>query len=252
MPWLRRITILLGALFVGATCVQAGTPFTAIAVQTTPGGVIQTRVMIAEKAVRNEYEQDGHKVIEIIHPDDNRRLLLFPREKVFVEQYAPAFPDRRVAGDNSPCEKMPGTLCRKLGDEVVNNIKTEKWEFTRVVKGRPEHSLHWIERERQLPVREFFPDGTAIDMFLLATETVNNREAEKWRMQVLGADGQRSQFLQWYDRELKLVIREEHPDGYVRELRDIKVGKHKAGLFDVPAGYTRQARPPQVLAPARP
>ena len=251
MVWLRHIVLaIFGITVINTVAAQdAGKPFSATAVQITPQGVTQTRIYISEDAIRNEYEQNGNKFIEIIHPDENKRMMLFPEQKVFMEQYAPAFPDRRVTGKESPCAKLPGTLCRKLKDEVVNEIETEKWEFSRVEKGRPVHSLHWIDRKRQLPVREFFSDGSAIEMFLLSDDTVSKRKAEKWRMQVMSADGQRTQFLQWYDRELKLVIREEHPDGYIRELRDIKIGKHKQSLFTVPKGYERRVQPPRPTLP---
>ena len=209
----RQVLILLiGILFIGsANAQQAGKPFSATAVQLTPQGAIQTKVFIAKDAVRNEYEQNGHKVIEIIYPDENRRILLFPNEKVFLEQHAPAFPDRRVTDSESPCADLPGTLCRIIGEEEVNGIDTEKWEFSRVEGGKPEHSIHWIDKKRKLPVREFFPDGTVIEMHLLGKESINKRNAEKWRMQVMKASGERNQFLQWYDPELKLVIREEPP-----------------------------------------
>jgi len=251
MVWLRFIVVtIMGVIAVNAVAAEdAGKPFLATAVQITPQGVVQTKIYISQKAIRNEYEQNGHKFIEIILPDENRRMMLFPEQKVFIEQYAPAFPDRRVTSKDSPCAKLPGTLCRKLKDEVINDIETEKWEFSHVEKGRPVHTLHWIDRKRQLPIREFFSDGSAVEMFLLGDETISKRKAEKWRMQVMNADGQRTQFLQWYDRELKLVIREEHPDGYIRELRDIKVGKHKKSLFAVPKDYERRAQPPRPTPP---
>jgi hypothetical protein len=223
---------------------NAGKPFSATAVQLTPQGAIQTRVFITEKAIRNEYEQGGTSVIEIIHPAENKRVLLFPKEKLFIEQHAPDFPDRRVTDKDSPCASIPGTLCRVIGEEVINGLEAEKWEFSRVENGRPVHTLHWIDKKRKLPVREFFADGSVIEMSLLNDETVNQRKAEKWRMQIMRADGQRSQFLQWYDRELNLVIREEHPDGYVRELRDIKTGKQDKSLFSIPDGFKRSAQPP--------
>ncbi len=238
------LTVIGLAITSSVTAQNPGKPFSATAVQITPQGVVQTRITISQKAIRNEYEQNGHKMIELIFPDENKRIMLFPRQKVFIEQYAPSFPDRRVTDGDSPCEKLVGTICRKVGDEVVNDIKTEKWEFTRVVKGRPVHTLHWIDRKRQLPIREFSADGSVVEMFFLGNEEINKRKAEKWRMQLMSADGQRSQFLQWYDRELKLVIREEHPDGYVRELRDIKVGKQKKSLFTIPKGYERRVKPP--------
>lgn len=227
-----------------AVAQNPGKPFSATAVQITPQGVVQTRILISHNAIRNEYEQNGQKMIEIIYPDENKRVMLFPKQKVFIEQYAPSFPDRRVTEGGSPCDKLTGTLCRKLGDEVVNDIQTEKWEFTRVENGQPVHTLHWIDKKRQLPVREFFADGSVVEMAFLGNDKVNNRKAEKWRMQLMSADGKRSQFLQWYDPELKLVIREEHPDGYVRELRDIKTETPKQSLFQIPAGYERRVQPP--------
>lgn len=244
--------ILIGmALMNNGYAKNVGKPFSATAVQLTPQGAIQTRVFITKDAIRNEYEQNGNRVIEIIHPDDNKRVLLFPKEKVFTEQLAPVFPDRRVTDDGSPCSELPGTLCRVIGNEVINGVETEKWEFSQVVNGRPVHALQWIDKRRKLPVREFHSDGTVIEMSLLGEETINSREAEKWRMQIMRADGQRSQFLQWYDPELKLIIREEHPDGYVRELRDIKTGAQKNSLFTIPNDYERRAQPPRKSPPQR-
>jgi len=245
--------VVLGTLMMTNVLAEnTGKPFSATAVQLTPQGTIQTRVFITKYAIRNEYEQDGNKVIEIIYPDEQKRVLMFPADKVFIEQHAPAYPDRRVAVGDSPCAKLQGTLCKKLGNEVINGIDTEKWEFSRVDKGQPVHTLHWIDRERELPIREFFADGTVVEMSLLGDDTLEKRKVEKWRMQVIGAKNQRAQFLQWYDPELKLVIREEHPDGYVRELRDISVARLKDSLFTIPKDYQRRARPPQRAPLATP
>lgn len=248
------VMFLIGMLlFSNAYAEQAGKPFSATAVQLTPGGAIQTKVYISKDAVRNEYRQNDQQVIEIIYPGENRRVLLFPREKAYMEQLAPAAPGKRAAGKDSPCADLPGTVCRVIGEEKINGIDTEKWEFSRVEQGRTVQSIHWVNKQRQLPVREFFPDGSIIEMHLLGKETINKRHAEKWRRQIMRATGERSQFFQWYDPELKLVIREEHPDGYVRELRDIKTGAPNKSLFSIPEGYERKAQPPQQAqsAPAR-
>lgn len=49
--------------------------------------------------------------------------------------------------------------------------------------------------------------------------------------------GTQSGFIQWYDPELSMNIREERPGGYRRELLDIKVQGQSKDLFAVPAGY---------------
>ena len=48
------------------------------------------------------------------------------------------------------------------------------------------------------------------------------------------------------------MIREELPGGYVRELRNIKVGKQAADLFTIPAGYQRQEIPAQTMGMGMP
>ena len=220
-----------------------GAEFSATAVQITPQGTMESRIYIGNGAMRKEYHQDKQAMVEILHQDGQRRLLLFPDKKTYFEQQTARYPDQRIADKDSPCTDLPGTVCRKLADETINGMQTEKWEFSRVLQGRPVHTLHWIEVQRNLPIKEFFHDGTVVEMDMQENEQLNGRNAEKWRMNILHADGRRMQSLQWYDPELKQVIREEHPGGYVRELRDIKQATQPANLFMVPKGYSRQAPP---------
>lgn len=56
-------------------------------------------------------------------------------------------------------------------------------------------------------------------------------------------DGTAKTSTEWYDKELKIVIREELPGGYVREMRDIVVGPQDPGLYLVPQGYQQVAAP---------
>jgi hypothetical protein len=147
---------------------------------------------------------------------------------------------------------MPGTTCRKLGDETIAERQTEKWEFTTERNGQTYRSLHWIDVNRRMPIREFYPDGTVTELTMLGSETINGRSTEKWRMQMTHADGQQISSLQWYDPQLKIAIREEMPGGYMRELRNIKVGNQDKGLFEVPTGYQRVQQLPPYLMPPQP
>jgi len=73
---------------------------------------------------------------------------------------------------------------------------------------------------------------------MIGVETLNGRTVEKWQM-TLSPPGQKSQkSIRWFDLQLNLAIREEYPGGYVRELKNIRVGPQPESLFSIPAGYS--------------
>ena len=103
-----------------------------------------------------------------------------------------------------------------------------------------------------MPIREFFPDGTVTELKLLSQEKINGRQTEKWLMRMTRTDGQELVSYQWYDPQLKIAIREETDDGFVRELKDIKVEKQRASLFEIPGDYKQVERLPAYLVPVSP
>jgi hypothetical protein len=87
---------------------------------------------------------------------------------------------------------------------------------------------------------------------MISKQETNGRQTEKWSMQITRADGQQMTSYQWYDPELKIAIREEMQGGFVRELKNIKVGKQDAKLFKVPSGYKQVEQLPAYLMPQAP
>ena len=86
--------------------------------------------------------------------------------------------------------------------------------------------------------------GQGFECKRLGNEPINGRQTEKWEI-VDSRGEQRVRSLLWVDRELGANIREEIPGGFVRELRDIRVGAQPAHVFQVPADYRRVAPPKQ-------
>ena len=78
----------------------------------------------------------------------------------------------------------------------------------------------------------------------LGTEQMNGRTTHKWAF-TRTRQGQTSRSVVWIDPELRTSIREEFQGGYVRELRDVRVGPPPAALFAVPRGYTKIDMPTQ-------
>jgi len=217
--------------------------FSATAIQKAPDRPdYQRKMYIAKNKVRTESVFNNVQLIEIVKIKKQERLLLLPELKVYMQQQNNN-PAKQVVADSNkdvkPCEGLANTSCVLLVKEMINERPTEKWEFTIKQNGQEIRSLYWIDVEHRMVVREFKPDGTVMELIPKGIEILDGRSSEKWLWQLLASDGQTRTSTQWYDPELKMTIREEIEGGYIRELRDIKIGKQKSELFEIPPGYKR-------------
>ena len=71
----------------------------------------------------------------------------------------------------------------------------------------------------------------------LGVEKLNNRETDKWIHHIKLANGDTQQSFQWFDKELKISIRETFPNGNSQELQNIVVQDLQDKLFTMPVGY---------------
>jgi len=236
------LVILFNVLVVNtSTAKDIVVEFSATAVQKIPEQPeYLTRMYVSENIVRKDSISNNIKTIEIMNSKDQIRLLLIPEEKVYMQQTS-SNPQLLVAPEETtvvkPCNGMKDTSCVMLAEEVINGRKAEKWEFTVKQDEQFHRSLHWVDITHRIPIKEFFPDGTVMELVPQGTEQINNRDAEKWLWQLSGPNGDMRSSTQWFDPELKMMVREEIQGGYIRELRDIKVGKQDIKLFEVPDGY---------------
>jgi len=239
-----------------ALAIEVGVEFSATAVQIAPGQPEYQREMyVGRDVVRTDSVRNNTRLIEIVNTKEQVRLFLVPKEKIYMQQTGSApviqeVPD--TSAPANPCAGMKDTSCKMLGKETINNRQAEKWGFVLEQGNQVSLSLHWIDVEHRIIVREYLPNGSFMELSPLGAEKVNGRHAEKWLWQLTGPDGQTKTALQWYDPELKISIREETQDGYVRELRDIKTGAQDKELFEIPDGYRQvenlQNYLPQPLA----
>lgn len=92
-------------------------------------------------------------------------------------------------------------------------------------------------------------DATACDGFdksrQFGMETVMDRKTVKW---ACGDSQTQTTIMQWYDADLKMVIREQDESGQISELRNIKLAAQPATLFQVTPGYRKASM--QELFPA--
>ena len=244
MTALIRVGMLLSSCMMvfSVNAFEVATEFSAEAVQSIPGRpAMNIKMFVSKKAVRTETTVNGQAVVEIVYPNENRRVLLNHDRKRYIEQKRQinkAVKAKKAKG--TPCDGIANSKCKKLSNEKINGRQVVKWEMTVQGNGRDFKSLHWYDKKRHMSLRTQLHDGTISTMTLMGKEKINGRNTEKWKFQSTHPNGQFVESQQWYDPKLKMVIREVLPGGYVRELRNIKVARQNKKLFKIPSGYKKE------------
>jgi hypothetical protein len=189
---------------------------------------------------RKEFRYGKQQVIEIVRPRQGVLWQLLPDSNSYYEYKIPeAKPGQRP---DNPCDAAPGLQCSLLGEENIHGRPTKKWQISgKTPQGQAQRTL-WIDKERNLPLRQENGRGSVAELRLLGKEQLAGRVVEKWEMSM--THQQRTfRSLQWYDPRLQLTIREEVPGRSIKELSNIKEGPQGLELFQVPAGFHKQQLP---------
>lgn len=254
---MKKLVALLTVVLTLQTAMAEGLSqsFSAFAVQQIPGQEPRlAKMYVTPEYVRKEYEKQGEALIEITDLKAGRSYLLFPkRQRYMLREAAPEVAQQQGKGLLNPCRLQPQAQCRQLSTETLFGRSVEKWVMSVSYQGKTYQSLYWIDQVRGVPLRQELADGTRTELRPLGDETLHGRSTEKWQMTTTLPDGTSKVSTEWYDQELKIVIREELPGGYIREMRDIAVGPQDPGLFVVPQGYQQVAAlKPSASAPPAP
>lgn len=257
MEWPRGMLFASCLCFaaVGVVAAQPNVQFSAQTVQSSPDKTTRhAQIYVGDNQVRLEYQQDDQQTVEIYDIKNQRALLLLPQQRSYMERKLPGGGSRNPMlppKETSPCALLPEAQCKELGRETMYGRPVVKWELVITQDEQPLRSLHWVDAERNMPLRQQYPDGTRSEMRLLGQETLNGRATERWEITTTRSDKESTSSTQWYDPELNIAIREELPGGFFRELRDIRVGAQPPQLFAVPAGFQlTTATEPQGRQPA--
>ena len=235
------VTSLLWLFSFCVNAFQLNVEFSADAVQISPGRPpLMSKMYVSKDAVRTEVNQQGYKIVDIAYPKKGKRILLYPDQKMYSEQNGlPAFKSWSGKSVKTPCEGVKNAKCKKLGTEKIYKRQVEKWQVERMINGREFKSLHWIDSKRRIAIKEMFHDGAVSELKMLGTEDINGRKVEQWESSFSHPSGQNRVSKQWYDLELKMVVREELPGGYLRELSNIEIKKQNKNLFVIPKDYKK-------------
>jgi len=226
---------------------QAGVEFSADTVESHPQqGEHKGKLYVGKNKVRTEYEIDGQTIIQIIDLDKQEAVIIDPSEKTFMRRSAgqqEMVPQGMGKTNRNPCAGMQNLSCKEGGIEMINGRKARKWVITSLADEQGGNMQFWLDEERKIPIRQIMPDGSSMEARMLGTESVNGRNAEKWEMTAIYPNGQTMVTNQWYDPTLQMILREEQPGGFTRNLINIKQHAQPEKLFSIPAGYKEVSLP---------
>ncbi|MEZ5540483.1 MAG: DUF4412 domain-containing protein [Pseudomonadota bacterium] len=245
--YLLSLIATLAVLASAALQAQAVIEFSADTVESHPQqGDRKGKLFIGKNKVRTEYDMNGQTIVQIIDLDKQEAIILNPEEQTFMRRQAGG-QDMMQQGmgkrERDPCAGMQNLTCKQGGIETINGRKARKWEITSSVGGQSGSMQFWLDEERQIPIRQLMPDGSSMEARMLGVETVNGRKAEKWEMTAQYPNGQSMVSYQWYDPALQMIISEEQPGGFKRDLINIRQEAQPAVVFSVPAGYREVSLP---------
>jgi len=258
MTWARRMKIAAATLVAvsGTAHAESNVQFSGLAVQSGPEGKTrEAQVYVGDNQVRLEHNRNGQPMVEIYDMKHQRMLLLVPQQKVYMQRdLAPGMAGNPIKPpeDSNPCASLPDARCKKIGSDTLYGRSVSQWEMSVERDGETLNSLHWMDDQRHMSLRDVWPDGSTTESVLQGKETLHGRPTERWEQTTTQADGKKHTTKQWYDPELQIAIREEMPGGFFREIRDIRVGPQPAELFSIPAGYQRVESDKQAVPPGMP
>ena len=220
--------------------------FSATAVQQAPRMPASVSQMyVSKEAVRREFTHNNQDFAEIYYPRKGIHYLITPANKTYQIEKSPpnlaVLRGQKIKSTN-PCTDKVKESCKLLAEEDVNGQQADKWEVSRDVDGRTLKALIWVDKRRGQVLRQFYPDGTVIELVQTGKMRINERDTERWELQTKAPQGRTEKTVQWYDPELEMTIKEVLPGGFIRELKNIKTGKQPDDLFKIPSDY-REAQP---------
>lgn len=233
--------LLLLLLALNANAIEVNVEFSADAIQIAPDRMqLKSKIFVSKAAVRTEMVRQGQRVVDITYPKEGRRVLLYPDRKVYREVTGLSVTSSWSGSTaKNPCEGVRESVCKKIGTEVLQGVTVDKWQVEHRYKGKLVKSLHWIDYKRNLSIKEMLADGSVNELIMKGSGSLNKRNVEQWEFVNSHPSGYRSVSKQWYDPQLKMVIREQMQGGYLRELYNISVAQQDKKLFQIPKDFRK-------------
>lgn len=216
--------------------------FSANAVMYTPGSSdLSTQIYYSSGRMRKEFFYYGEPVVQILDANKHISLMCFSDQRICYENTSMEEINIGIESKiEKPCIDSKDVACENLGEHVINERKTVKWKIVTKVGDERKVSQLWLDKEFSIPVKQTLYNGASVELKWLGSEKLGDRDTEKWMQQIKLPDGEVKESYQWFDKELKISIREVFPNGNTQELKHIVVEKLPDTLFTIPTGFHKK------------
>ena len=241
----QLVLLLICTLFTTLPRASIAIQFSANAVMSTPGSAdVLTHLYYSSGRIRKEFMYFGEPVIQILDATKQSSLMCFTEQKLCYENTS--LEQIHIGIENTsktPCENNKSLVCENQGEQQVNQRQVIKWKIsTKTTKKeqKPEVSYLWLDKEFNIPVKQILFNKTTVELNWLGHDQLNDRSTDKWIQKIKYEEGSEQESFQWFDRELKISIREAYSNGNSRELKHIVVENLPDSLFTMPEGYAKR------------
>lgn len=151
--WLKQVVMLAiaGLLVVIITLPGLAAEFSADLLQKMEGQPPQTgKIFIKGKNMRMEIASSGGTMVHIILPEQNKTIMLMPKEKMYMEMVTTNTPGTAQPLDKAALGKL-ATL-KHLGTETVNGYLCDKYEVA-YHDASQGSATQWIAQKLNFPVK---------------------------------------------------------------------------------------------------
>jgi hypothetical protein len=216
--------------------------FSADAVMSTPGGAdVSTHLYYSSGRIRKEFFYYGEPVIQILDGNKHISLMCFTEQQVCYENKALEEINIGIeSAMESPCVATKTLKCENLGEQELNKRQAIQWKIISKEGNKELVSHLWLDAELKIPVKQMLFNGTSIELEWQGSEKLDSRDTEKWVQRIKLSNGEVQESVQWFDKELKISIRESYSNGNSKELKHIVVENIPDKLFTIPVGYEKK------------
>jgi len=156
-----QVIVLMSAACLAYAQMPGSTPFSAdMAMNMKDGKAMNGKIYVGGGKMRQEFNAEGHEMIQIIDLQRKVSDMLMPQQKMYMEmaygqmgQQRRGFklPDLKSFDPTNPCAQSEDMTCEKVGTETVNGRSTEKWLFKNKKTG--DTNTVWIDKKIMYAIR---------------------------------------------------------------------------------------------------
>jgi hypothetical protein len=191
------------------------------------------KLYVGKDKMRMDTEEGDRTMVTVYDGAAGTMYSVNPSERVYTqmpvpeESGVPLLAVVSMPGDpDSSCQQAK-ISCKRVGDEQVNGVNTQKWEIVDERDPLATLRLHeWLDPKHKMVVRALAPGNSLVERKYLGETSIGDRKVEKWEV-TTRQGGQTQTSIDYIDPKIEALVRQERPQ--------------PDRLFEIPADFRKLA-----------